>query len=574
MIPRLTVAVSRVLAAGGLLTLVGVLPWLADRDPAYTVLRARSAEREATPEALAAVREQLGLEGGPVPALARWWGGVLRGDLGSSWMSGRAVGPAVVDALGVSVTLMGCAAAVATVVAAGAVVPALRGVVRGRPRRGPGGVGAALTAVPEVVLALVGLLVGAVWLGWFPPFGWSTPAHLVLPALALGLPAGGLLGRLLASAVADVAAEPWIATWRQAGSGPFHLGRAVLRRALPSVVGQIALVLVGLTGGAVAVEQVFAVPGLGRLLLGAASAQDLPVLQAGLVLLLAVASAVGCAAALIRRLLLGRAIGASALRDSVARFPRRRIDVLVPLVAIGVLAATVIAGLPRDPLAVSSRRLAGPSLSAPFGTDAVGRDLLARVAHGALATLGTALAVTLACVLLGLLVGCLPRASVGPIEIANAAPPIIVGLLAVAILGPSARTAAIAVAAVAWAPLAAHTAALLEEARAQPHITVLPALGVGRARAMVTHVLPAVVRPLVRHAALRLPGVALALTALGFLGLGSAPPAPEWGRVLAEGTPYLERAPWATLAPATALILLAVLAVSAASLSPRTDRDH
>ncbi|RII96552.1 ABC transporter permease subunit, partial [Clavibacter nebraskensis] len=127
---------------------------------------------------------------------------------------------------------------------------------------------------------------------------------------------------------------------------------------------------------------------------------------------------------------------------------------------------------------------------------------------------------------------------------------------------PSTAGAAVAVAAVGWAPLAAHAGALMQEARAQPHVRILPVLGVGRARILLGHLLPAVVGPVVRNALLRLPGVALTLAALGFLGLGSARPTPEWGLILSEGSAYAERAPWAVAAPALALVLAAVLAVS------------
>ncbi|RII85404.1 ABC transporter permease subunit, partial [Clavibacter californiensis] len=89
-----------------------------------------------------------------------------------------------------------------------------------------------------------------------------------------------------------------------AGLPPARTTLAVLRRALPSVLGQVGLVLVGLTGGAVAVEQVFAIPGIGRATLGAASSQDIPALQAGVLALLAVAVAAGALADLARRALL------------------------------------------------------------------------------------------------------------------------------------------------------------------------------------------------------------------------------------------------------------------------------
>lgn len=95
---------------------------------------------------------------------------------------------------------------------------------------------------------------------------------------------------------------------------------------------------------------------------------------------------------------------------------------------------------------------------------------------------------------------------------------------------------------------------------------MLAVIGVGALRRNVFYVFPALAGPLLRHALLRLPGIALALASLGFLGLGASPPAPEWGRVLAEGMPYIERAPWSVLAPAGALALLSVMAVTMSSL--------
>ena len=189
--------------------------------------------------------------------------------------------------------------------------------------------------------------------------------------------------------------------------------------------------------------------------------------------------------------------------------------------------------------------------------------MLARVAHGAVSTAASALAVTAVCAVIGLLLGLSPRASVGPVEVANAAPPVLAGLMVAAVTGPSASGAALAVACVAWAPLAAHAAALVQEARERPDVALAPVLGEGRARIMLTRVLPGVVPVLVRHAALRLPGVALALAGLGFLGLGAQAPTPEWGLVLAEALPYIERAPWAVATPAGALVLLSVTAVAA-----------
>ncbi len=133
-----------------------------------------------------------------------------------------------------------------------------------------------------------------------------------------------------------------------------------------------------------------------------------------------------------------------------------------------------------------------------------------------------------------------------------------------AVAGRGPGTPALAVSVVAWAPLAAHTSALLQQERAALHITATRALGADRWYLLRHAYLPAVLPPVTRHALLRLPGVALALASLAFLGLGAQPPAPEWGLLLAENQPYAERAPWAVLAPAAVLALLGALAVTAA----------
>lgn len=560
----LKTAASRALSVCAAILLVGLLPWLSGQSPEYTILRARYADREATDETLRMIRAELGLDRGPLPIFLDWIGGALRGDLGTSWISNTPVGPGVASALGVSVTLMACAAAVAAALTVLLCVPAVMRGLAGRPGRGSGAAAAALTSLPEFLLAAMLLVIGAVWLRWFPPYGWQGLHSAVLPALALGLPAGGLIGRLLSDAISVAFAEKWVGSWALAGAGRVRITAAVLHRALPSVLGQAALVVIGLTGGAVAVEKVFAVPGLGRAVLGAASAQDLPTLQAGVLALLALAVSVGSLAAAVRYTLLAAALRSGTVPSASPGTVRRR-DFVVPLAAVAALLTIVIGGLQRDPFSSGHGRLAVPSMALPFGADASGRDLLARVGHGAAATLGTSLLVVLVCLVIGVFLGLFPNAAAGPIEVSNATPPILAGLLVAATLGPSGDGAAIAVAAVGWAPLAAHTAALAEEARGQPYVKILPALGVGRLRTLWRYVLPAVLGPVFRHAMLRVPGVALALAALGFLGLGARPPAPDWGLILAEGINYVERAPWAVLAPACALVCTSVLAVSLAS---------
>ncbi|WP_413530781.1 ABC transporter permease subunit [Rahnella inusitata] len=557
---------SRLLTLAAIVVLIGLLPWLSGTDPALSLLRARSGDQEATAETLNAIRLSLGLDQGPWHALVHWLSGLLRGDAGISWVSGMPVLPGMLRATGVSLTLMASSALVAMIIALLLCAGTLKRGLQGGTPRPAGFLAALLTALPEFLLASLLLIVGAVWLSLFPPYGWLGWHYAVLPSLALGLPAGGYLGRIYSDALTGTFNESWLTTWSVLGIKRRHTALAVIMRALPGVMPLTGLVLVALTGGAVAVEKVFAIPGLGRATLGAAAAGDLPALQTGVLILLLLASVTGMLAGGARRLLLGRALSLGAVPVPVQAAPAHKQRAWIPLLCLAILVAMVIAGLPRDPLTSGYLRLQPPSLALPFGADAMGRDLLARVAHGTLNTCLQALAVSLMCLVIGMAVGAFPRAMTGPIEVTNALPPVIAGLVVAAVSGPTATGAIIAVTAVSWAPLAAHTAALVAEIQARPYMKMLPVVGTGTLRRTVFYVLPALSGPLLRHAMLRLPGIALALASLGFLGLGAPPPVPEWGRVLAEGMPYIERAGWSVLAPAVALGVLSVMAVTLSSL--------
>ncbi|WP_082856333.1 ABC transporter permease subunit [Marinomonas atlantica] len=557
---------SRLLSLAGVVVLVAMLPWLSGQDPALALLRARFSEQNPTEETLNAIRESLGLDQGPIVLMFNWLKGLFHGDAGVSWVSGKPLLGDMLQAASVSLTLMGFALGTAFVIALLLCVPTIRRGLRGQAYRSSGILAVTFTALPEFVLASMLLLLGAVWLGWLPTYGWKGISYVVLPALALAIPAGGYLGRLLSDNIAQVFTEAWVATWSVAGVSRWHIVVAVVRRALATVLPMIGLTVVALTGSAVAIEKIFAIPGIGRATLGAAIAKDVPALQLGILLMLLFAFLVGMVVNILKTMILGRA-----LRQGAMPIPKEADVVmskstrLLPLFCVFVLLALMLAGLPRDPYSVEFMRLQAPSMALPFGADAMGRDLLARLAHGSLYTCVLAILVALVCLMIGFLIGQFPRLMAGPIEVANALPPILSGLLVAAVYGPGLVGASIAVIIVSWAPLAAHAAALTAEVKARPYIQMLPLIGVGMIRRNAFYVFPAVIKPLLRHAMLRVPGIALTLASLGFLGLGAMPPSPEWGRILAEGLPYIERSYWVVLAPVSALALLSVLAVSTAS---------
>ena len=159
---------------------------------------------------------------------------------------------------------------------------------------------------------------------------------------------------------------------------------------------------------------------------------------------------------------------------------------------------------------------------------------------------------------IGLLLGFVTRYSQGLIEITKAVPYIVAGLLVAGLTGMNPNSALIAIVLVSWAPLAAHCSSLVLEAKAQPYTHLAPVWGTSRLRVLRYYLLPYVLPPLIRHALLRLPVITLSLTSLSFIGLGAKPPEPEWGLLIAENLPYIERSAIGVVAPIAGLVMLSV----------------
>ena len=251
-------------------------------DPARVALGVNASD-----QAVAELRQQFGLDR-PLPTqYFDWLGGLLHGDLGTSYVSKVAIGPQVFDRLQVTLWLVVAGMIIALVIA----VPAGT-IMAARHRRLSG---LALSAVSQVGVAVPAFLAGillivvfAVKLGWLPANGWTPPAQdpgmflkqLILPALSLGLVQGAVLTRYVRSAVLDVLREDYLRTARAKGLRPFQaLWRHGLRNAAVPVVTVLGLQLATLLIGAVVVERVFVIPGLGSLLLDGVSNRDLLLVQ-------------------------------------------------------------------------------------------------------------------------------------------------------------------------------------------------------------------------------------------------------------------------------------------------------
>lgn len=254
---------------------------------------------------------------------------------------------------------------------------------------------------------------------------------------------------------------------------------------------------------------------------------------------------------------------ARALREALAQANGMQRLSLLLMVAFAVLIAAPDLVAPQSPLSVDpSRALQPPSAAHWFGTDDVGRDLFARVVHATRITLGLVAGALLLSALVGgtlglvagFLGGAVDLAAARAVDVVLTFPPIIAGVVITGILGPGAGNLVLALA-VVYMPMffrIARSGALAESKRT--YVEAARALGFGGASILFRQVLPNVL-PLVLLQYVILFPLALQIeAALGFLGLGVAPPTPDWGAILEQGKNFILVAWWISLWPGLFLL--------------------
>lgn len=209
----------------------------------------------------------------------------------------------------------------------------------------------------------------------------------------------------------------------------------------------------------------------------------------------------------------------------------------------------------------------GGSAAHWLGTDAIGRDILSRLIHGARLSLLIGMAVVTLSLILGTLLGLLAGYFRGVFEIAImrimdiilTLPSLLLAIVIVAILGPGLMNAMLAVAIVALPHYVRITRAAVISETTRDYVTAARMGGASHWRLMFSEVLPNCTAPLIVQASLGISSAILDAAALGFLGLGAQPPSPEWGTMLADAREFVLRAWWVVTFPGLA-ILITVLA--------------
>jgi len=261
---------------------------VAPGDPAQFMLGIN-----AQPDTVAALRAELDLDLPKWQRYLAWVGGMVTGDFGTSYTYRTPVGAMIADRLAVSLPLALYALALSTLIAfpAGIYAAARRGKTGDLAVMGATQLG---VAVPNFWFAMMLVLLFAIQLRWFPAGGfagweagpWPALRSLTLPAIALALPQAAILARIMRAALIEVLGEDFMRTARAKGlSRRQALWRHGLRNALIPVLTILGLQFSFLIAGAIIIEQVFYLPGLGRLIFQSISARDLIVVESVVMLL-------------------------------------------------------------------------------------------------------------------------------------------------------------------------------------------------------------------------------------------------------------------------------------------------
>jgi peptide/nickel transport system permease protein len=271
---------------------------------------------------------------------------------------------------------------------------------------------------------------------------------------------------------------------------------------------------------------------------------------------------------------MGSSIRASASLNPLRRLPRIPNALRQPLGAVGccmavgwlliAVAAPVLA--PYDPLAQRAIPMQPPSLEHLFGTDQLGRDEFSRVLWGGRLSIPLALLLDACALVIGTTLGGIAGFMGGWIDavimrltdLVFAFPTIILAMAVTAALGPSLRNAVLAIVIVFWPGYARLTRGMVKSIVGSDYVIAARLLGAPAPRVLRLDVLPNVIGPITVFATLQLGDAILLLAALSFLGLGSQPPAPEWGAMISIASQYVTRW-WLAVFPGLA-ILTVVLA--------------
>jgi peptide/nickel transport system permease protein len=535
----------------------------------------------ADPQAVAALRTQLGLDQ-PLPLrYLGWVAGLLQGDFGISYTYRVPVSELIAERVVISLPLTLYALALSTLIAfpAGILAASRRNSAADLSVMGATQLG---VAIPNFWFAMILVLVFAVNLRWFSAGGfpgweagfWSAMKALTLPAIALALPQASILARVMRSSLIDTLNEDFMRTARAKGlTRGQALRRHALRNALIPVLTIIGLQFSFLLAGGIIIENVFYLPGLGRLAFQAITQRDLIVVRSVVILLVF--------AVIVVTFLVDLAYAAAdprlRRRRDMSMNPTDRSFLKMalghPAFVLGfvlsamfiVLALVSFVWTPFDPTRLDiAGKLRGPSLEHWFGTDHFGRDMFSMIMVGARVSIAVAFVAVGIGMIIGVPLGLYAAARRGSLldeiimrgnDLVFAFPSLLLAIMITAVFGPGAINAIIAIGIFNVPVFARLSRGAALSLWTRDFVLAARVAGKTKARISAEHILPNIANLLIVQGTIQFSLAILAEAALAYVGLGAQPPLPSWGRMLADAQTLISLAPHMALFPGFAIII-------------------
>jgi len=515
-----------------------------------------------------------------------WVKGVVHADVGYSDFYDRPALPVIVRRAGPTLLLAGLSVLIGLLIGlpAGVLAATRRGPALNRAVALFSSVG---SATPVFWLALFLIYLFASYWDWLPDSGYVSPAdgladaarHLVLPCTALAIAIAAPIAALTRSIVRDALGQNVVRTARAKGL-PEHL--VVVRHGLRCVLAPLAattgLILVSMFGAVVVVEQVFNIPGLGKLLIQSINRRDFPMIQSlvlffGFVSILIVFGADVVKAAVDSRLRPRDTHGFVKLVPSVTTKPdsaqqsnrsmsRRLIFGIAVFAAWSVMLLIAPAHTGHEiEVQAATQRLKPPDRVFLLGTDDVGRDLLTWVLAGARNSLLVGYVVTGIAIVTGTAIGLsvgLWRRLRQPImrflDALSAVPMLILALSVLTVWGGSQRSLIIVLVVCSWPIIVRSVRTNVETLQATQLCEAARVVGYSQRRLILRIILPSALRCSLGLFATIFSGAILTEAAISFLGVRSSSGAASWGATINDAQPFMREAPWTLIAPAVAMI--------------------
>jgi len=251
------------------------------------------------------------------------------------------------------------------------------------------------------------------------------------------------------------------------------------------------------------------------------------------------------------------------------RFRRNRLSVIGAAIILFLILVAIIgpfvAPYPRDATGAvhMSERLRSPSADHLMGTDEVGRDVFSRLLIGSRLSLGAGLIVLVVATTLGTLLGVISGFFGGKVDLLVqritdvflTVPGLILAMAVAAALGPSLVNVVLAISLTWWPGYSRLARGEVLRANEEVFVEAARAIGAPRYRIILRHVLPNIATPILVKSTMDIGFAVLTLASLGFIGLGSQPPTPDWGKMIADGRGYLPESWWLTVFPGIAIFL-------------------